>query len=71
MLVEVKQAAKGQVIEFTLLYPTRHIQAKVVKTRKNAVTVEVVDINTDQLYILSSDQPVTIVEKVSKKFAKD
>ena len=62
MLVEVKQVAKGQIVEFSIIsFPARTVQAKVVKTRKNAVTVEVVDINNGQLYLMPSDQPVTIV----------
>ncbi len=60
MLVELKQVAKGQIVEFSI-FPAHSVHAKVVKTRKNAVTVEVVDINNGDMYIMPSDQPVTIV----------
>jgi hypothetical protein len=62
MLVELKQVAKGQIVEFSIIsFPVRVVHAKVVKTRKNAVTVEVVDINNGNMYIMPADQPVTIV----------
>jgi hypothetical protein len=57
----VGQVAKGQIVEFNIMYPTRAVRAKVVSTRKNAVTVEVVDINNGQLYIMPADAQVTIV----------
>jgi hypothetical protein len=59
--VAVGQVAKGQIVEFSIMYPTRDVRAKVVKTRKNAVTVEVVDINNGDMYFLPAEAHVTIV----------
>ena len=59
--VAVGQVAKGQIVEFSIMHPAQDVRSKVVKTRKNAVTVEVVDINNGQLYIMPADAPVTIV----------
>jgi hypothetical protein len=61
MLVELKQVAKGQIVEFSIMHPTQDVRAKVVKTRKNAVTVEAVDINNGDMYFMPAELLVTIV----------
>ena len=61
MQVEVKTAAKGQVVEWTLLYPTRKVRSEVIKTRKNAAFVLLKNINNTGYYLLPADALVTIV----------
>ena len=61
MQVEIKAVKKSQVVEWTVLYPTRVRRAKVIKTRKNAAFVLLENINDTGYSLLPADAIVTIV----------
>jgi hypothetical protein len=63
MLVQVKQVAKGQLVEFVIKTGGNALlkQARVVKTRKNAAVVELVDVNDGFLIVMPAECRVTIL----------
>jgi|LakMenE01Jun11ns_1017448.scaffolds.fasta_scaffold9575963_3 hypothetical protein len=61
MQVEVRTVKKGQIVEFAMSNPNMVRRAKVIKTRKNAVTVLLENINDIGWTIMPADSLVTIV----------
>jgi hypothetical protein len=61
MQVELRTVKKGQIVEFTVEFPYKVCRAKVTKTRKNAVAVELEDIDGTSLRVIPGNVLVTIV----------
>jgi len=66
MLVQVKQVAKGQLVEFVITSGGVDVtrQARVVKTRKNAAVVELVDVNDGCLIVMPAECRVTVINNL-------
>ena len=63
MQVEVRTVKKGQLVEFVITSGGVDVtrQARVVKTRKNAAVVELVDVNDGCLILMPAECRVTIL----------
>jgi hypothetical protein len=61
MQVELRTVKKGQIVEFTVEFPYKVCRAKVIKTRKNAVAVELENIDGPGWHFLDPNVLVTIV----------